>query len=276
MRKVIFTASAVALVAAALGARGWAGDEPPSAGKGRAGRMETRVIEYKDGDVVCRGYLAHDPTLNSLRPVVLVVGDWFGLGDFAKKTAERMVEWGYAGFAVDMYGEGKLASGPEEAGKLAGQFRGDKREVGRKRARAALEAIGSLPQLDTNKVAALGFCFGGTVSLELAWSGAPIKAAISFHGHPTAPGESDTWTADLLVLHGGDDPFVPAQMLTDFQAAVRKQKNDYEIDIFSGALHSFTDPSVDARNMKGAKYDARAATRAFERAQRFLAEAFGR
>src|SRR5262245_52503186 len=215
MRNVLFTVSAAALVAGAIGlaARGSAGDEPPTGGKPRAGSIKKQVVEYTDGDVACKGYLAYDPTLSSLRPVVLVVGDWFGLGDHAKQTAEKMVEWGYAGFAVDMYGEGKVAASPDEAGKLAGQFRGANRMAGRQRAAAALEALKAYPFLDQGKVAVLGFCFGGTIALELAWSGAPLRAAISFHGNPTAPQDGDTWTAELLVLHGADDPHVPADAL---------------------------------------------------------------
>ena len=274
MKSLWVVASVVTLVALGLLAPGWA-DEPKPTPKTDP-HLKTHVTEYKDGDVACKGYLAFDPTISSLRPVVLVVHDWLGQGDFAKRTAEMMVEWGYVGFAVDMYGDAKLATDPKEAAGLAGQFRGENRAKGRARAKAALAALEQLPFADRSRVACLGFCFGGTISLELAWSGAPLKAAISFHGSPTAPAEGDSWTADLLVLHGGDDPFVPVKMLTDFQDAVRKQKGEYELVVYSGALHSFTDPSVDARGMDGAKYDRRAAKRAFARCEALLKDAFAR
>src|SRR5262245_13610039 len=169
MRKALVAVVAAAVVAIGLGSRGSAGGEPPTGGKPAS--VKTQTVDYRDGDVACKGYLAYDPTISSLQPVVLVVGDWMGLNDFARKTAGRMVAWGYAGFAVDMYGGGKVAADPQEAGKLAGQFRGENRGAGRQRARAAFDTLKTFPFLDANKVAALGFCFGGTIALELAWSG---------------------------------------------------------------------------------------------------------
>jgi dienelactone hydrolase len=274
MQKTLM-ASVAAVVAVGFAMRGGVG-EPPAAGGNKAASVKMQAVDYKDGDVACQGFLAYDPTRSARQPVVLVIGDWFGLTDFAKHAAEQMGAWGYAGFAVDMYGGAKVTTDPAEAGKLASQFRGENRAVGRKRARAALDALKAFPFLDLNKTAAMGFCFGGSMSLELAYSGAPLKGAISIHGHPTAPDEADSFIADLLVLHGADDPHVPAKMLTDFQDAVRKKKGSFEIDIYSDAVHACAVRGVDAFKLDRAKYNAKAAKRAFERTERFLADAFAR
>ena len=276
MRTAIWATTAVAVVVTAtvLAARGRADDAPKPAADPH---LKTEAFDYKDGDVVCKGYLAHDPTISSLRPAVLVVHDWFGQGEYARKFAERVAsEWGYVALAVDMYGDGKVTADPKEAGALSNQFRGEGRLKGRARIDAAFQALAALPYVDHPRTACLGFCFGGTVALELAYTGAAIRAAVSFHGHPVAPREEDSWNADFLVLHGGDDPMVPAQMLTDFQQAMRKKKGEYEIDVYSGAVHAFMDPSVDKRNMEGARYDRRAAQRAFDRCHAFLEESFAK
>jgi dienelactone hydrolase len=239
-------------------------------------KIATRVIESKDGDTVLKGYAAYMPEKSSLSAAVIVIHDWWGQGEFAKATAERFAKMGYLGFAADMYGDAKLVSTPKEAGELAGAARADNAAMGRRRAKLAYDAVVSLPFVDKERVAVLGFCFGGTMSLELAYSGVPVKAAISFHGHPVAPREGDSWTADLLVLHGADDPFVPKDMLAAFQDAMRKVKGEYELVQYSGALHSFIDPGVDKHGLEGAKYDKRAATRAFARCDAFLTERFAR
>lgn len=251
-------------------------EEPPAASPPASQRLVTKVVELKDGDVTLKGHLAYDPTISALRPAVLVIHDWWGQGAFAKETAEKMVAWGYVGFAVDMYGDARVVSTPQEAGALAGACRANGAEVGRRRVRLALEALKAYPFIDAGRSACLGFCFGGTMSLELAWSGAPIKAAISFHGTPTTPREGEAWTAEILVLHGADDPFVAPELVTALQDRMRQAKGAYEIVQYSGALHSFTDPGVDRHNLPGAKYDARAATRAFARCQALLAEVFAR
>jgi dienelactone hydrolase len=269
MRAVVTAAVvAVALV-------GWAAARSEEEG-GAPGKITTKVVEYRDGEVTCKGWLAFDEAAKGPRPGVLVVHDWWGQGELARQTAERLAGWGYVGFAADMYGEAKLVNTPQEAGALAGKFRGEGRAAGRTRARAALDTLAAQAGVDRERLATLGFCFGGTVSLELAWSGAPLRAAVSFHGHPTTPLETDSWSGDLLVLHGADDPFVPPKMIEEFQAAMRAKKGEYEIVHYGGAVHSFTDPGVDKHGLDGARYDRRAAARSFERCRAFLAEAFAR
>jgi dienelactone hydrolase len=271
MRSLVVAGGIVAL--GIMGLARFAGGEEPAA---PARRTETKLVESKDGDVTLKGLAVYDPTLSSLRPVVIVIHDWWGQGEFAKATAERMAQRGYVGFAADMYGNAKLVNDPKEAGALSSACRADDCLIGRRRAKLAYEAVKALPFVDKERIAVLGFCFGGTMSLELAYTNTPVRGAISFHGNPVAPREGDSWTADLLVLHGADDPFVPAEALTAFQAAMRKDKGEYELVQYSGALHSFTDPGVDKHNLEGAKYDARAATRAFARCEAFLKEVFAR
>jgi dienelactone hydrolase len=245
------------------------GDEVPAS-------IVTRVVEYADGDAKLKGYVAYDERVSATRPGVLVVHDWWGQGTLAKATAERLAAWGYVGFAVDMYGDAFLTEDPEVAQTRAGQFRGEGREAGRRRATAGLEALKAIPQVDDERLATLGFCFGGTVSLELAWSGAPLKAAVSFHGHPTTPAEGDALSAAILVLHGGDDPFVPREMLVAFEEAMKARQANWELVAYGGAVHSFTDPKADGSFSPGAKYHERAAARSFQRCRDFLRETLGR
>jgi dienelactone hydrolase len=270
MRTLVVVLGIVAAVTFA--GRGAQGEDAPKPER----KIATKLVEAKDGDTLLKGYAAYMPEKSSLSAAVIVIHDWWGQGEFAKATAERFAKMGYVGFAADMYGDAKVVTTTEEAGALAGMCRGEKCAVGRRRAKLAYDAVTSLPFVDKSRVAVLGFCFGGTMSLELAYSGAPVKAAISFHGHPTTPQEGDSWTADLLVLHGADDPLVPPEALSAFQDAMRKDKGEYEIVMYSGALHSFTDPGVDKHNLPPAKYDKRAATRAFARCDTFLAERFAR
>ncbi len=267
MRTPLLLLAAAALATGlALRPRAHAEEPPRPSGP----RVQTRVVETKDGDVTLKGLLAYDPTISATRPVVLVIHDWWGQGRLARETAERLVSWGYVGFALDMYGDAKLVSTPAEAGALSKACGADGAAVGRRRARLQLDALKAFPFIDASRAATLGFCFGGTMSLELAYSGAPIRGAVSFHGHPTTPREGERSTAELLVLHGADDPFVPAAMLAAFQQRMAADKSPYELVQYSGAVHSFTDPGVDAHGLDGARYDARAAERAFERCRAFL------
>lgn len=256
-------------------------EEPPAAGGPAAGKpaapaVTTRALEVRDGEVTLKGVVAYDASVSAQRPAVLVVHDWWGRGPFALEVASKVASWGYVGVAVDMYGDAQVVATPQEAGALAGACRADGAAVGRRRARLFLDAARALPFVDAERTACLGFCFGGTMSLELAWSGAPIRGAISFHGTPTPPKEGESWTADLLVLHGADDPFVAPELLTALQERLKSAKAAYEIVQYSGALHSFTDPGVDKHNLPGAKYDRRAAERAFARCQEFLREVLAR
>jgi len=169
--------------------------------------VQSKDIEYKQGDQVLEGYLAWDDTVTGPRPGVLVVHEWTGLGDYAKRRARMLAELGYIAFAADIYGKGIRPATPQEAGAVAGKYKKDP-QLMRKRVTAALDVLRSQPMCDPKRIAAIGYCFGGTCVLELARSGADVAGVVSFHGGlATAnPIDAKNIRGKVLVLHGGDDP----------------------------------------------------------------------
>ena len=144
--------------------------------------LRTEKVEYRHGDAVLAGYLAYDDSMTGKRPGVLVVHEWWGLNDYAKRRAEQLAALGYVAFALDMYGKGQATGDPKEAGRLSGMFK-DNRPLGRARAAAGLDVLRSRPQVDPARIAAIGYCFGGMVALEMARAGFPLSGVVSFHGN---------------------------------------------------------------------------------------------
>jgi dienelactone hydrolase len=218
--------------------------------------MKTETIEYKDGDVTLSGYLAFDDKKSGKRPGVLVMPEAFGLGEHAKKRAERLAELGYVAFAGDPYGNGIEVSSLPEAMKLATPLFTDPARL-RKRGRAALDCLASRPQTDSGRLAAIGFCMGGTFSLELARDGAPLKGIVSFHGglQTQRPAEAGKIMAKILVCTGADDTLVPAEQVNAFAAEMTKAGADWQIVTYGGAKHSFTNPQADSLGMPGIGYN---------------------
>jgi dienelactone hydrolase len=171
--------------------------------------MNTESLEYHDGNVTLKGYLAYDDQTSQRMPGILVMPEAFGLGANAKDRATRLAALGYVALAGDPYGDGLETSDLQEAIKLATELMGDPAKF-RKRGRAALDTLASLPQVDASRLAVIGYCMGGTFSLELARDGAPVKGVVSFHGGlgTQAPAEAGKTTAKILVCHGAEDPFV--------------------------------------------------------------------
>lgn len=237
----------------------------------------TSTIEYKHGDVILEGVLAQPEKDegNEKRPGVLIVHEWWGRNDFVEKTAQELASLGYVAFALDMYGKGVLTDDPKEAAKLAGSLRG--KPILRERARAGLDVLLKNKRVDPKRVAAIGYCFGGTTCLELAYDGAPLAGIVSFHGGLTnpKPEDSDRIKARLLVLHGADDPFVPKEQVAAFTDAVRAAKADWQLVAYGGAVHSFTNPKAD-NSIPGACYDEKAARRSWEHMKAFFAELFAK
>lgn len=183
-----------------------------------------KEVEYKDGDVTLKGTLAYDESISSLRPGVLLVPEWWGHNDYIKARAKQMAEDGYVAFAIDMYGDGKITADPKEAGEFAKKFYED-RKLMRSRARAGLEVLRSQVNVDKNKIAVIGFCFGGTVALELARDGEDVKGVAAFHAGLQFPDavQKGKVKAKILVLNGAADPMVPFEdrqkFITEMQAA---------------------------------------------------------
>ncbi|TWT41763.1 Dienelactone hydrolase family protein [Phycisphaerae bacterium RAS1] len=238
-------------------------------------KVVTRPVEYKHGDVALEGFLAFDDAQPGKRPGVLIVHEWWGLNDYAKRRAQQLAEMGYVAFALDMYGKGVVATTREEAQKLSGQFHGS--PLMRERARAGLAVLAADEHVDAKRIAASGYCFGGSTVLELAYSGADIAGVVSFHGGLTAPKPEDMKNikARILVLHGADDPFISADAIAAFQRGMQAAKADWQMVYYGGAVHAFSNPGVNAANIDGAKYDEKADRRSWEDMRQFFREIFG-
>ena len=245
------------------------------AGVARA-EVKTKDIEYKHGDVTLLGYLAYDDATAGKRPGVLVVHEWGGHSDYVRRRAEQVAKLGYAAFALDMYGKGVRAKSVEESAKMAGVFKKD-RELMRERAAAGLAVLKKQEVVDGSRVAAMGYCFGGQVSLELARAGADLDAVVSFHGALDTPTPRDAKNikGSVLVLHGAVDPFVPPEHVAAFEKEMTDAKVDYVLVKYANAVHSFTNPDADKANLDGSKYNAKADERSWREMQDFFGEIFG-
>jgi dienelactone hydrolase len=235
--------------------------------------VKTETLEYKDGDQVCEGYLAWDDSFHGKRPGMVVVHEWMGLGDYAKRRAREVAALGYVALAADIYGKGIRAKNPQEAGQLAGKFKGDLPLL-RSRARAAFDTLARDVRVDGSKVYAMGYCFGGTAALELARGGAPLAGVVTFHGGLATknPADAKNIKGRVLVLHGAADPFVPQTEVAAFRKEMDDARVDWQLHEYSGAVHSFTNPDSGNDPSKGAAYDAKADARSWEALKVFLAE----
>jgi dienelactone hydrolase len=235
--------------------------------------IHTESVEYRDGDTVLEGYLAYDDAVESKRPGVLVVHAWMGLGEQSKDSARKLAELGYVGFALDMYGKGVYAKDRDEAMQRSGAIKGD-RPMMRRRAIAGLDVLRKHPLVDSDRIAAIGYCFGGTTALEIARSGEPIQGVVSFHGGLGTPTPEDAKNvkAKVLALHGADDPAVPAEEVAAFMQEMRDGGVDWQMIHYGGAVHSFTDPGANTAGMS--MYDEPSARRSWETMKQFFEEIF--
>jgi len=236
--------------------------------------MRTEDIDYRDETLNMRGYLAFDDTAAGPRPGVAVFHEGLGLGDFAMTRARMLAELGYVAFAADMFGDRRQAQTMQEATALIGGLRNEPGKL-RARGRAALEALAALPQVDANRLAAIGFCFGGSVVLELARDGADLRAAVSFHGvlATTAPAVSGKVRASVLVCTGADDPLAPPEQVKAFEDEMRAAEvADWQVISYGRTLHGFTNPAADGSIMRAALYNERADRRSWATLRSLLDE----
>lgn len=216
----------------------------------------TKVVEYDADGTKLKGFLAYDDAAKGKLPGVVVVHEWWGLDDYARDRAKQLAEAGYVAFACDMYGEGKTVSHPDDAGKMAKAVR-ENVKAWRGRAEAGLKQLASQPNVDPTKLAAIGYCFGGSTCLQLAYSGADLKAVATFHAAlptPTAD-EAKAIKPRIYVAHGADDAFIPEKAVAAFKEALDAAKVKYTFEAFPGVVHSFTVPGADKHMIKGMKYD---------------------
>src|SRR5438093_10623322 len=222
-------------------------------------RVQTREIEYRQGDTVLKGFVAWDDAVQGKRPGVLVVHEWWGLNDHAKNQARRLAEAGYVGFALDMYGDGKVTTHPQDAQGFVAEVTKDPAVLAA-RFNAALAQLKQDPHVDTTRLAAVGYCFGGAVVLGMARAGADLAAVVTFHGAlaTKAPAQPGTVKARVLVLTGGADPFVPPEQVEAFKREMQAAGVRVEVISYPGAKHAFTHPDAGQYGMAQLAYDAEA------------------
>ena len=237
--------------------------------------VKTALVEYTQGNVVLEGYLAWDDSSTAQRPGVLIVHEWTGINDHMRQRAEMLAKLGYVAFAADIYGKGIRPAAQPEAAKTAGIYKND-RPLMRARAAAGLAELRRHKLTDPARVAAIGYCFGGTTVLELARSGADVNGVISFHGGLSTPTPHDARNirGKVLALHGADDPFVKPDEVAAFQDEMRKGGVDWQFISYSKAVHSFTNKAAGNDNSKGAAYNEKADLRSWEAMKQFFAEIF--
>ena len=239
-------------------------------------KVQTKDVTYKVGEQTFKGLLAWDDAKEGKRPGVLVVHEWWGLNDYAKMRAQKLAELGYAALALDMFGDGKNTTHPEEAGAMSGAVAKDP-AAARARFLAAKGVLEADPHVDATKIGAIGYCFGGTTVLEMARHGVPLKGVVSFHGHlaPVTKDPPDV-KAKVLVCTGASDPMVPAADIAAFNEEMTAAKADWQLIAYGGAKHSFTNPGADKVGMEALAYNASADRRSWEAMTDFFREAFAK
>ena len=233
-------------------------------------------VDYKDTKgTPLQGFVVYDDAIPGKRPGVLVIHDWRGLTEYTRKRCEMLAALGYIAFAADIYGEDVHNAGPPVWMKKVTEYKDD-RALYRQRARAAFETFVKQPLVDPARIAAIGYCFGGTGVIEMARDGLPLRGVVSFHGgldsRPLSP--NATIKAKVLALCGADDPFEKPEDMQAFEQQLRDNKIDYEVVNYGGAVHAFTDAGVDALHIDGAKYNAAADARSWQAMKDFFAEIF--
>ncbi len=230
------------LFAFVLGIAGAATAEP---------KIQGETVEYSVQGMVMKGYLAYDENLLVKRPGVLVVHEWWGLNDYARKRAKMLAELGYAALAIDMYGDGKTAVHPDDAGKFSSELMKNF-DVAKARFAAAMVFLKQQPFVDPTRIAAIGYCFGGGVVLNMARQGMDLKGVASFHGGLTAikPAQPNGIKAKILVLNGGADKFITPEQIEAFKQEMKSAGADFQFISYPGATHSFTNPDADALGKK--------------------------
>jgi dienelactone hydrolase len=239
--------------------------------------VQSKTVPYKVGDQEFIGYLAWDGAVSGPRPGVLVVHEWWGLNNFARGRANELARLGYLAFACDMFGGGKVAERPDEAGGLIKPLVENMPEW-QKRASASFDVLKQQPQCDRSRLAAIGYCFGGSTALVLACSGADLRAVVTFHASLQAPSaqQAKAIKATIVICHGSLDTFTSDETMVKFRKALDDANVDYEIDTFGGAKHGFAVPEADKRGMPSLGYNKNADERSWKRMLGLFEEKFGK
>ena len=233
--------------------------------------IKVQTVDYKQGDTTLEGWLVYDDAKQGKRPGVVVYPTWNGPSADEKGRAQMLAKMGYVAFVADLYGNGIRPQGFKDASAEAGKYMKD-RTLLRQRAEAGFEQLRKNPMVDTKKIVAIGYCFGGAGALDLARGGAPVLATVTFHGDLTSPTPEDDKNIKgrVLVLHGADDPVVGPKEQDAFKKEMTDAKVDWELVLYSGAVHSFTQKSAGNDNSKGAAYNEKADKRSWDDLTRLL------
>jgi dienelactone hydrolase len=241
-------------------------------------KIKAETVTYSAQGQVMKGYLAYDENIKGPRPGVLVVHEWWGLNDYARKRARMLAELGYTALALDMYGNDKVAAHPADAQRFSSELLGNF-AVAKARFLAGLELLKQQPIVDPTRIAAIGYCFGGGIVLNMARQGVDLKGVVSFHGSlsPVRPAQAGVVKARILVLNGDADKFTTPEQIAAFKKEMEAAKVDYQFISYPNAMHSFTNPDADKLakqfNMP-ISYNAEADRKSWEEMRRFLTEIF--
>lgn len=241
IKTILFSLLLVVLVAC---------NERSSSGNDSASDMVGQEVSYSTETTEMKGYIAYNKSSKERRPGVIVVHEWWGHNEYVRSRADELARLGYVALAVDMYGEGKQAEHPDDAGKFAGEVMSNLEEA-KARFDAALATLKSNPNVDPDRIAAIGYCFGGSVVLSMANAGYNLDAVAAFHSGVDLPIKpTKDIKAKILVANGADDPFVPASSVARFRAAMDSVGADYKYVAYDGAVHAFTSPGANALGEK--------------------------
>lgn len=227
-----------------------------------------KTVEYKYANMTMKGYLAYDDAKKGARPGVLVVHEWWGLNDYTKGRARQVAALGYVAFAPDMYGDARTTNDP----KVAQQWYDEVRKSGQlaARAKAGLDVLRGQPNVKKDDLGAMGFCFGGSAVLALAYSGAALRAVASFHGGLFAPEQGAQIKTPILIMQGEKDPFVKPETIQQVKDALDAAHADWYMVTYADAVHAFTNPKADDYHIPGIGYNEKAAQRSWAEMEQFF------
>ena len=236
--------------------------------------LRNKYIQYNDGKDALEGYLAWDDEINHPKPGVLLVHAWAGRDSFVCRQADRIASLGYVSFALDLYGKGLIGKSKDENSRLMRPFIED-RSLLKRRLLLALSVLKNQNQVNSNKIASVGYCFGGLASLDLARHSVNLRGAVSLHGNLTPLDVTKNHKIDtkILVLHGWKDPMVPLDDVLIFTQEMTRSHADWQLQIFGNAMHAFTKPDADDTE-HGMLYDELSEKRSWDAMRIFLAEIF--
>jgi dienelactone hydrolase len=235
----------------------------------------SKPVAYMHDKTALEGIVVYDSGYTDLRPGVMVVPQWRGISDYEKRRAQELAELGYVVFIADMYGKGIRPKDNAEAGAQASIYKKD-RALMRARAHAGMKALRSQKYVDLESLAAIGYCFGGTVALELARSGEDLDAVVSFHGNLDTPNpkNAENINAKVMVLHGANDPYVSWDEVSAFRKEMQAYPIDWQLIVYGNAVHAFSQEEAGDDASTGAAYNSNADVRSFQEMQTFLEEVF--